>query len=148
MKTAHLAHVVPACVLPGFVLAHLVREQTGAPTPGRGTKRSSVRGDGSTTLQGATLELLVELFVLQSAEARDLEAARENAAEPGKLPSAVEAFRRFGDSDALVLARRLTDEGVALEVEGGRARDNEVVHDRLDVVRREGLCPEPPVFTR
>lgn len=105
-------------------------------------------GAAHTDLQGATLEPLVELFVLQSAEARDLEAARENAAEPGEIPFTGEEFRRIGHPDALVLARRLTDEGVALEVEGGRARDNEVVHDRLDVVRQEGLCPEPPVFTR
>lgn len=104
--------------------------------------------DGDLTdLQGAALELLVELFVLQAAEARDLESARENAAKPRDVPSAVEDLRRSGDADAPMLARRLTEEGVVLEVEGRRGRDTEVVRDRLDKVREEGLCPEPPVFT-
>lgn len=98
-------------------------------------------------VQGAALELLVELFVLQGAEARDVEAARENAACPAELPAAVEDLRRSGDAKAPVLARRLTEEGVPIEVEersGGRA---EIVCARLHPMREEGLCPEPPVFT-
>lgn len=98
-------------------------------------------------VQGAALELLIELFVLQSAEDRDLEAARENATCPSELPAAIEDLRRSGDAKVPVLARRLTKEGVPIEIEGRSGGRAEIACARLHPMREEGLCPEPPVFT-